>query len=62
MSKEIRTPKKMIAFLVQRVNGLEKLNVAYRTRGRPKESTLDALAVTANWKNVLHVYRDLSGE
>ena len=47
----------MLNYLEKRIKAQERLLVAYRVGGQPSNSTLDTLAATQDWEQVLKQYK-----
>ena len=58
MLRNIKTPKKMISYLVKRIVALEKLNAAYRLGRRPSSIALDDATDTFEWRKTLEQYEN----
>jgi len=61
MSITMKTPERMIAYLVKRIKALETINVCYRTGRRPTSIALDDATDTFGWKTELEKYKALKG-
>ena len=57
----MKTPERMIAYLVKRIKALENINACYRTGRKPMSISLDDASDTFGWKTELEKYKSLKG-
>ena len=56
----VKSEKRMLSYLIKRIKAQENLLAVYRIGGRPSNITLDNLAATRDWEEVLEKYKKFS--
>ena len=57
MGRVIKTPERMIEYLVKHIKALESINATYRCGGRPMSIALNDACDTFGWKSTLEKYQ-----